>query len=109
MQKLTQSPNSVPLWGDEEWELVAPLILLMQITKLFVGVTCDHSLGGSQVSTMFYKYLFKKGVLLGSQMLQIRQISTEYPPICSQTCTKQQANNDKRWPKTLWKCLWLLV
>jgi hypothetical protein len=57
--------NTVPPWGDEEWKLVAPLILLMQITRLFIGVTCDHSLGGSQVFTMFYKCLLKKGVLLG--------------------------------------------
>jgi hypothetical protein len=43
----------------------SPIDFIKEITQLFIGVTCYHSLGGSQVFTMFYKYLLKKGVLLG--------------------------------------------
>jgi hypothetical protein len=39
----------------------SPTDFIKETTQLFIGVTCDHSLGGSQVVTMFYKYLFKKG------------------------------------------------
>jgi hypothetical protein len=31
-----------------------------ELTQIFMGVTCDHSLGGSHVFTMFIKYLLKK-------------------------------------------------
>jgi hypothetical protein len=40
----------------------SPTDFIKETTQLFIGVTCDHSLGGSQVFTMFYKYLLKKGV-----------------------------------------------
>ena len=57
--------TSFPPWGIEEWGLGGPLILLMRFTMILLGVTCDHSLGGSQVFTMFQKSLLKNGVLLG--------------------------------------------
>jgi hypothetical protein len=41
----------------------SPTDFIKDITQLFIGVTCDHSLGVSQVFTIFYKCLLKKGVL----------------------------------------------
>jgi hypothetical protein len=38
-------------------------------------------------------------------MLLIRSQRTEFPSICSSTCIKQRTKDDKRCPKTLWKCL----
>jgi len=38
----------------------SPTDFIKELTQLFLGVTCDHSLGGSQVFTMFTKYLMKK-------------------------------------------------
>jgi hypothetical protein len=43
----------------------SPTNFINEITQLFIGVTCDHSLGVSQIFTMFYKCLLKKGVLPG--------------------------------------------
>jgi hypothetical protein len=40
-----------------------PTDFIKEITNMFFGMTCDHSLGGSQVFTKSYKYLLKKGVL----------------------------------------------
>jgi hypothetical protein len=42
-----------------------PTDFINEITKLFFETTCDHSLEGSQVFTRFYKFLLKKGELLG--------------------------------------------
>jgi hypothetical protein len=38
----------------------SPTDFIKELAQLFMGVTCDHSLGGSQVFTMFYKCLLKK-------------------------------------------------
>ena len=43
----------------------SPTDFIKELTQIFMGATCDHSLGGSQVFTMFYKYLLKKGVPSG--------------------------------------------
>jgi hypothetical protein len=40
----------------------SPTDFIKEPAQLFMGVTCDHSLGWSHVFTMFYKYLLKKGV-----------------------------------------------
>jgi hypothetical protein len=42
----------------------SPIDFIKEVTQLFMGVTCDHSLRGSQFFTMFYKYLLKKEVPL---------------------------------------------
>jgi len=36
MQNDTITKNTVPSRGDEEWELVAPLILLMELQRSFL-------------------------------------------------------------------------
>jgi hypothetical protein len=74
-----------------------------------MGVTCDHSLGGSQVFTMFYKYLLKKGVPLGvsdaPNLPKMDIISSYLFTNLHKTANKQS----QKMAKTLWKCLWLLV
>jgi hypothetical protein len=42
-----------------------PIDFIKELAQIFKEVTCDHSLGGSQVFTMFYKCLLCKGVLPG--------------------------------------------
>jgi hypothetical protein len=39
----------------------SPTDFINEFTKIFFGMTCDHSLGGSQVFTRLYKLLLKKG------------------------------------------------
>jgi hypothetical protein len=41
----------------------SPTDFINEFTKLFFGMTCDHSLGVSQVFTRFHKLLLKKGGL----------------------------------------------
>jgi hypothetical protein len=38
----------------------SPTYFIKELAQLFIGVTYDHSLGGSQVFTTFYKCLLKK-------------------------------------------------
>jgi hypothetical protein len=62
--KVESKLNTVPLGGCRVGAC-SPIDFINEITKLFFGMTCDHSLGGSQVFTKFYKCLLKKGVLSG--------------------------------------------
>jgi hypothetical protein len=90
--------TSFPPRGIEEWGLGGPLFLLMRFTMILLGATCDHSLGGSQVLTMFSKSLLKIGMLLGSQMLLFHQNPAESPLVCSLNPQKQQVIVEENAP-----------
>ena len=51
--------------GGWEARACSPTDFIEELSQNFMEVTCDHSLGGSQVFTMFYKCLLCKGVLPG--------------------------------------------
>jgi hypothetical protein len=57
VQKIDQiTTTPLPPGGFEERELVAPLILL-RFYAMLIGMSCEHSLGGSQALTKFCKVL----------------------------------------------------
>ena len=60
MQNLRQSPKTPFPQGGWRVRACSPTDFIKELTQLFMRVTCDHSLGGSQVFTMFTKYLLKK-------------------------------------------------
>ena len=63
LQKLRQSPKTPFPQGGWRVTACSPTDFIKELAQNFKEVTCDHSLGWSQVFTMFYKCLLCKGVL----------------------------------------------
>jgi hypothetical protein len=83
----------------------SPTDFINGFTIIFFGVTCDHSLGGSQVFTKFPMNLFVKLMLLGvpdsANLPKFGRVS----PWLFTTCKKQQGKWGKRCPKRYWRTL----
>jgi hypothetical protein len=63
LQKLTPPLKKPFPQGGCKARACSPIDFIKELAQNFKEVTCDHSLGGSQVFTMFYKCLLCKGVL----------------------------------------------
>ena len=95
--------------GNEERELVVPLILLRYYTRFYGSDLWPFIRGVTSLYNALQRFIKYNKCSRGSWMLLIRPKRTEFLPICSSTCIKQWTKNSKSCPKTLWKCLGLLV
>jgi hypothetical protein len=90
----------IPLGGKKTGHFVAHSFISL-VTSISFWETCDPYKDGSMSFTMFGKVYLGTRYLWGSQKLHFCQNRVEHPLVCSQNCTKQQANKYKICPKTL--------
>ena len=111
LQKLTPPPPKTPFpQGGWKARACSPTDFIKELAQKFKGSDLWPFIRGvTSLYNVLQMFIEEKGCPWGFRMLQIRPKQTKIPLICSSTSTKQQTNNDKRCPKTLWKCLGLLV
>ena len=73
-----------------------------------MGVTCDHSLGGSQVFTMFYKCLLCKGVLPGVSDAPNPPKTDKIPSYMFVNLHKTTNKQQQKMPKNTLEVSWVI-
>ena len=105
---MTKSPQHHSPWGVWRAGACSPAYFIMTLYNAYWDDLWAF-IRGLTSSYKIYKALWSiKMASGGPWMPLIRPKRTEPPSICSPTCTKQQANRDKRCPKNTLEVYWVI-